>query len=286
MPESYLTWTRGRTPSASPRSAADSAELGPPHRDIEPAASATSSSARVSAPMVRIRASGSARASSVASAAAATASQLAPPASAARAHSHRAVTVSVRLDHGAEPSVAAELADAAARQLRSTAASSTTATARCDGARRSCRERRRESAAITSVAITDSAEPSRSAAILPARCVRVARRRTRPRRAPCRGRAARRSSPRARHRVPAVASAGAAAAADRQPLPVGDERVVALEHDDRAAALGCLARAGKPMLADLGRVAPEQPAQLAGVGRQHGRGFARRERLRAARRGR
>ncbi len=87
MPVSYLTWTRGRTPSSAPRSATRSANSGRHAATSESAASATSSSASVSAPMVRIRASGSWRRSSAASAAAATASQLAPPASAARAHS-------------------------------------------------------------------------------------------------------------------------------------------------------------------------------------------------------
>ena len=62
--------------------------------------------------------------------------------------------------------------------------------------------------------------------------------------------AARRSGPTSTSPVPAVASAGVPPRADRHgPAGRGDDRVVALQQDDRAAALGRLARAGEPVRA-------------------------------------
>ena len=118
-------------PSRARRPARRTPAARPPRPKSAP--SATSSSASVSAPMVRMRASARWRRSSAASAAAATASQLAPPASAARAHSTRPVAVAVRLDHRAQLGRPRRARPPAARQLRSTAASSTTATARWRG---------------------------------------------------------------------------------------------------------------------------------------------------------
>ena len=80
--------------------------------------------------------------------------------------------------------------------------------------------------------------------------------------------------------VPAVASIGAlsgfttAAAVGRR-----DDRVVALEHDDRLCALGRLARVAQPRRLHGVALDVEEPPELARVGRQDRRRAARRERL-------
>ena len=84
--------------------------------------------------------------------------------------------------------------------------------------------------------------------------------------------------------VPAVASAGALEVVDGGgPVGPRDDRVVALEHDDRLRAPRRLARAAQPAAADLLARRAEQPRELAGVGREHGRRGARGERLEPAR---
>ena len=72
----------------------------------------------------------------------------------------------------------------------------------------------------------------------------------------------------------------AAAAVDRHALAVGDDRVVALQHHDRPARLGRLARAREPLRLHLLGIGLEQAAELALV-----RGQDRGPRARAARRG-
>ena len=61
---------------------------------------------------------------------------------------------------------------------------------------------------------------------------------------------------------------------DRDPLAVGDDRVVALEHDDGAGGQRRLARRGEAVGGDLLGGAVEQAPQLAGMGREDRRRLA------------
>ena len=72
--------------------------------------------------------------------------------------------------------------------------------------------------------------------------------------------------------VPAVASAGAPPGEIATPPPgCRDQRVVALEHDDRPRARGRRPRVAQPVRADLARLDAEQAAELAGVRGEHRR---------------
>ena len=83
--------------------------------------------------------------------------------------------------------------------------------------------------------------------------------------------------------VPAVASAGRAQVVDGgRAVGARDDRVVALEHDDRLRAPRRLARAVQAAAADLLARDPQQPPELAGVRREDGRARARGERLERA----
>ena len=83
--------------------------------------------------------------------------------------------------------------------------------------------------------------------------------------------------------VPAVASAGVAPGLTAAvALRERDDRVVALQHHDAAAALRRLARAGQPRGLDLVRLDLEQAAELALVRGQHGRRRPLAERLQPA----
>ena len=108
MPVSYLTWTRGRTPSSR---RARRAPRGTPRRQTASSARAcraTSSSAPVSAPIVRIGTSAELRAQLERLARGRDRERLAPPRRAASAHSRHAVAVAVRLDDRAELGAVAE----------------------------------------------------------------------------------------------------------------------------------------------------------------------------------
>ena len=88
MPVSYLTWMRGRKPNMPARSASSVRNSAVQTVSSARACSATSSSAPVSAPITKIGTSAPTRSrSSKASVAVATASLVAPPRSAASAHS-------------------------------------------------------------------------------------------------------------------------------------------------------------------------------------------------------
>ena len=86
--------------------------------------------------------------------------------------------------------------------------------------------------------------------------------------------------------VPAVASDGSPSDDDdHAPAGLGDERVGAFQQDDAAEALRRLANRREPVRRDLGRLAPEEPRELALVRRQHARpGPLRQARARRARR--
>ena len=66
------------------------------------------------------------------------------------------------------------------------------------------------------------------------------------------------------------------------PVGRGDDRVVALQHDDRLGAPRRVARALQPLSLDGVAVGPQQPAELARVRREDRRRAALRERLQVA----
>ena len=96
MPLSYLTWTRGRTPSISAALGDLLEESAAPDVDLRAGLQRHVELRSVSAPISRIGIFGKPRASSTASVAAATASQVAPPAMRGRGALGRAVAVAVR----------------------------------------------------------------------------------------------------------------------------------------------------------------------------------------------
>jgi hypothetical protein len=61
--------------------------------------------------------------------------------------------------------------------------------------------------------------------------------------------------------------------------PLDDDRVVALQDDDRPAALRGLARASQPRRGHVRRLALQKPAELSGVRRDDSRGAALGEQL-------
>jgi hypothetical protein len=73
--------------------------------------------------------------------------------------------------------------------------------------------------------------------------------------------------------------AQAAANGSRRLARKGDDRVVALQHDDGVRALRGLLRAAQPPPLDVVARRAEQAGELAGVRRQHGRRRALRERV-------
>ena len=137
------------------------------------------------------------------------------------------------------------------------------------------------SASITSVAITPSTAPWRRAASRPAdACSQHARRRR------LEGVQALREQ-RCEDAREHVAGAGrgerrAPAAADCDaPVRMRDQRVVALEHDDRLALLGRRARVSQPLALDVLAVEPQQARELAGVRREDRRVSAAGQRAQA-----
>ena len=192
----------------------------------------------------------------------------------------RAVPIAVRLDDRTQRRALRETRARGVVQLRSTAPALITALARETPAA-SLTRAPPASAATTSVAITESAEPSRRAAMRPAApCART------PAQAAANGSIPRASSapmvPESTSPVPAVASIGLPPGLIASALAVGHDRVIALEHDDGVAALGRLARGGEPVGVDLAGIAPEQPPQFARMRRQDRRAARARRATRVA----
>ncbi len=205
-----------------------------------------------------------------------------------------AVAVAVALDDGAELGCPRPSERPRARQLRSIAPRSTRATAR-SGPSAGTPTRPRRSPGRARRAAPRS---RRSRSPTPRRAGARPRCPARPWACTAAQVAANGSIPRASRAatvpvrtspVPAVASAGLEIAliASRSPSPlVGDDRVVALEDDDRAAAPRRLAGVLEAALADRRRLGLEQPAELALVRGEHGRVRPRLRAIPARRRGR
>ena len=216
--------------------------------------------------------------------AAATASQVAPPASAARAAGHGAVAVAVGLDDRAQLGAAGQLAPQPRRVAldRAEVDPRDRAHAALIGLSRDAT--RRGSASTTSPAMTPSGRTrspaSRPAARVQAHAGAGGRERLHALR---QQRADRRR--RARRRCPRSPAPGAQPRlTPTRPSGRGDERVVALEHDDRAGRAAAASRAWRRRARlDCVAVDAEQPPELARVRRQDGRRRAARRALQRAR---
>ena len=185
-----------------------------------------------------------------------------------RERSHRAVAVAVSLDDRAQlqrpPQLGAQARAVARDRIRIDVGAVRAPCAHAD-APRSHAAQPRQRAPITSVAITPSGAPSfaRRDRGRPAHAA------AHPRRPPSNGDRPWASSaaitPQSTSPVPAVASAGTAAGADGDHAGgIGDERVVALEHDHRPGPLCRRAHVRQALARDLGgcrsrAVAPARP---------------------------
>ena len=262
-----------------PARSASAAGTPPARRSARPAPAARRRARRRSAPPSRGSDSAPTRSrSSTASVAVATASHVAPPRSAASAHSPHPVAVAVGLDDRAELGPGAELRRRAVAQLRSTAPRSTIARDPLERIVAAQRARPPGSDSITSPATPTRAPTPLGGDRGPARAWASTAAQ-----AAANGSSPRASSapicPRGRRRCRRSPGAGLSSDVDRDP-PAPSATIVSSPFSTTiaAGARRSLARLREPVRRDLGRLAAEQAPELAGVRRQH----RRRARARAA----